>query len=162
MSNILPDSEVRTAQAWLHDIFVWGGLTATPKRAIPIEKYKYMYGTHPANFRTQPNDANDNAGTINASKAAAKTVCDFVINRTVETQRFQKLDKALEFLSKASFLPDLKATSGYITKPAEELAKYIVWFCKKNNWVFNNKNTSRDVMQFICKRSYSRNWSRQN
>jgi len=140
----------------LHDIFVWGGLTATPKRVVPIEKYKYMYGTHPSNFRTQNitidamGNQQDNTATVNASKAAAKTVCDFIVNRTVETQRFQKLDKALEFFSKASFLPDLKATSGYVTKPAEELAKYIVWFCKKNNWVFNNKNTSREEMQFVC------------
>lgn len=98
-----------------------------------------MYGTHPSNFRTQNitidamGNQQDNTATVNASKAAAKTVCDFIVNRTVETQRFQKLDKALEFFSKASFLPDLKATSGYVTKPAEELAKYIVWFCKKNN-----------------------------
>ena len=98
-----------------------------------------MYGTHPANFRTQAITVDsmgveqDNSATVNASKAAVKTVCDFILNRAVETQRFQKLDKALEFLSKASFLPDLKATSGYVTKTPEELAKYIVWFCKNNN-----------------------------
>lgn len=155
MSKILPESEIRTAQAWLHDIFVWGGLS-TPKRAIPIDKYKYMYGTHPSNFRTQPTTVDsmgieqDNTATVNASKAAVKIVCDFILNRAVETQRFQKLDKALDFLSRASFLPDLKATSGYVTKSPEDLAKYIVWFCQKNNWVFNNKNTSKEEMKFIA------------
>ena len=149
MSYILDDNEIKVAKAWLHDIFVWGGIYS-PKRVIPIEKYRYMYGTHPSNFRTQPQTDDDNSKTIKDSKEAADIICDFILHRKdVETQRFLALDKAVQYLSKASFIPGLKLTTGYVVRSPEQLCKFIAWFCEANNWVFDNKLTSVEEMKQI-------------
>ena len=29
--SLLPTDEKKVAKAWLHDVFVWGGLASTPK-----------------------------------------------------------------------------------------------------------------------------------
>ena len=147
MSNILSGSEVNAAQAWLHDVFIWGGLAKTPRRAVPIDKYKYMYGTHPENFRTNGSDP----VAQKKSKDAAETICSFIAHRFAETQRFLALDDAVKYLAKASFLPDLSAKQGYVQKDPTILCKYIAWFCEANKLVFDNSITGNEEMIQIRK-----------
>ena len=138
---LLTNDEIKEAKAWLHDVFVWGGLVANPKRAVPIEKYRYMYGTSPDNFRHDDPKYRD----------AAKTVCSCIINRKVETQRFLAFDAAIKLLSLCAFLPELSVTRGYIRVGAETLCRFIAWFCDENNLVYNNRNTSVEEMKQIKK-----------
>lgn len=135
MAEIIPSSEINTAKAWLHDVFVWGGLASTPKRAIPAQKYRYMYGTDPDNFRRENKKYYE----------AAVTICNTIKNREVETKRFQAFDDAIKTISQCHFNPDINSNNvkgGSVKKEPEELCKYIAWFCDQNHWVFDNKNTS--------------------
>lgn len=45
MANLTPE-QITAAKAWLHDIFVAGGLYQTPRRALPMAEYRGMYGTN--------------------------------------------------------------------------------------------------------------------
>jgi len=139
MAGILPQDKVKEAKAWLHDVFVWGGLAITPKRTIPIDKYRYMYGTHDENFRKDDRKYRD----------AAITICGCIRNRQVETQRFLAFDNAISVLSQCSFLPDLSATRGYVRETPAVLCSFIAWFCTENKLVYNNKNTSVEEMKQI-------------
>ena len=139
MAGILPQDKVKEAKAWLHDVFVWGGAASTPKRSIPIDKYRYMYGTHAENFRKDDRKYRD----------AAVTVCGCIKNRQVETQRFLAFDAAIKLLAQCSFLPDLNANRGYVREDARTLCNFIAWFCDENKLVYNNRNTSVEEMKQI-------------
>ena len=137
--SLLPTDEIKVAKAWLHDVFVWGGLASTPKRTVPIEKYRYMYGTHEDNFRRDdPKYQN-----------AAKTVCACITSRKVETQKFLAFDEAINTLSRCTFLPDLTISKGYIKVTPEAICAFIAWFCDENKLVYNNINTSVEEMKQI-------------
>ena len=136
---LLPADKIKEAKAWLHDIFVWGGLASTPKRTIPIEKYRYMYGTHDENFRKDDPKYRD----------AAKTICACITSRKAETQRFLAFDAAIKLLSQCSFLPDLTANRGYVRENPDTLCAFIAWFCDENKLVYNNINTSVEEMKQI-------------
>ena len=144
MAEILPQDKITEAKAWLHDVFIWGGLASTPKRAVSMDKYRYMYGTSADNFRNDPKDPSSKK-----YRDAAKTVCACIKNRQVETQRFLAFDKAIELLSQCHFLPDLTALRGNVKESAETLCKFIAWFCNENNLVYDNKNTSVEEMKQI-------------
>ena len=140
MSNILKDDEIKAAQAWLHDVFIWGGASGNPKRAQSIDQYRYMYGTHPDNFRTQdPTQAKD-------YRDAAQTICMNILHRQVETQRFQAFNDAIKKISQCYFIPDLNASRGVIKKEPIDLCAYIAWFCEANHLVYNNTNTSNEEL----------------
>ena len=139
MAGILPSDKVKEAKAWLHDIFVWGGLANTPKRSVSIEKYRYMYGTHPENFRKDDPKYRD----------AAKTICACIRNRQVETQRFLAFDAAIKLISQCHFLPELSAARGNVRETPETLCAFIAWFCDENKLVYNNINTSIEEMKQI-------------
>lgn len=141
MSGLLPTNKIAEAKAWLHDVFVWGGLASTPKRTIPIDKYRYMYGTNQDNFR--------NTSINTTYRDAAKTICDCIKNRKVETQRFLAFDAAINTISKCAFTPELTANTGYIKEDATTLCTFIAWFCDENKLVYNNINTSVEEMKQI-------------
>ncbi len=129
MAAILNTDEIKVAKAWLHDIFVWGGILA-PKRTLTISKYRYMYGQDPVNdkrIKYQP---------------YAKTICDAIIKRVVDVKAFANYDEALKQLSHCSFTPNVLSTNRFewVRKAPEELAKYIAWMCKENNWWWLNKD----------------------
>ena len=136
---LLPTDEIKEAKAWLHDVFVWGGLASTPKRTVPIEKYRYMYGTHEENFRKDDPKYRD----------AAKTICACITSRKVETQRFLAFDAAIKTISQCSFLPDLTLSRGYVREKPETLCAFIAWFCDENKLVYNNINASVEEMKQI-------------
>ncbi len=131
MANIIPDSEIPVAKAWLHDILVWGGI-AQPKRNITISNYRYTYGQ---------DSANDKRDTY---RPYALTICQAIVKRTVSVKDFLNYDTALQNLSYCAFTPNVKATSRFewVKKTPEELAKYIAWFCQSKDWYWNNKNLS--------------------
>lgn len=39
----LTQEQEKVAKAWLHDVFVWGGLLSYPVRTLPPTDYPYMY-----------------------------------------------------------------------------------------------------------------------
>ena len=139
--SLLPTDEIKVAKAWLHDVFIWGGLASTPIRAVPIEKYRYMYGTHEENFRKDDPKYRD----------AAKTVCACIASRKVETRKFLAFDDAIKTLSGCAFLPDLTLSRGYVREKPETLCAFIAWFCDENKLVYNNINTSVEEMEQIKK-----------
>ena len=136
---LLSTTEIKKAKAWLHDVFIWGGWASTPQRTVPIENYRYMYGTHEENFRKDDPKYQD----------AAKTICACIKHRTVETQRFLKFDAAINTISQCSFLPDLEIKRGYVRENPDTLCAFIAWFCEENNLVYNNINTSVEEMKQI-------------
>lgn len=113
--SLLNTDEIKEAKAWLHDVFVWGGLASTPKRTVPIEKYRYMYGTHDDNFRKDDPKYRD----------AAKTVCACITSRKAETQKFLAFDEAIKTLSRCTFLPDLTISRGYVKATPEAICAFI-------------------------------------
>ena len=137
--SLFNTDEIKEAKAWLHDVFVWGGLASTPKRTVPIEKYRYMYGTHDDNFRRDDPKYRD----------AAKTVCACITSRKAETQKFLAFDEAIKTLSRCTFLPDLTISRGYIKATPEAICAFIAWFCDENKLVYNNINTSVEEMKQI-------------
>lgn len=139
MAELISEINATEAKAWLHDVFIWGGLASTPKRTISIEKYRYMYGTHPDNFRS----------VDKKYREAAETICNCIKNRQVETQRFLAFDAAIKLISQCHFLPDITATSGNVREKPETLCAFIAWFCATNNLVYNNKNTSVEEIKQI-------------
>ena len=91
MAKIISSAEIPVAKAWLHDVFVWGGLAGSPKRAISMKNYRYMYGLSPDNFRNPAADPTANT----KYRDAAKVICGMIKDRTVETQRFKAFDDAI-------------------------------------------------------------------
>lgn len=83
----LTPEQVPIAQAWLHDIFVFGGLLKNPVRAITKDRYRYMYGDN--NYYREQN------------LPYAKLICEAIRNRPVDVQKFLAYDEALEKLSRA-------------------------------------------------------------
>lgn len=74
----LSEKQIEVRNAWLHDVFVWGGLSSTPKRPQAwrsASRYGFMYGA---------GNSNDTDG-----KAAAKIVCNFVKARPTDYNSFQ-------------------------------------------------------------------------
>lgn len=141
MAINLSNNEKTIAQAWLHDVFVWGGLASAPKRPIPVNRYRYMYGTDPENFR-QENDE---------YRKAAVEVCNMIKQRVVETQHFKKYNDALNLLSRCYFTPDINSTNihGHVQKTAPELATYVAWFCASHEFYWDNRNTTKYEMAEI-------------
>ena len=141
MTKIISSAEIPVAKAWLHDVFVWGGLASSPKRAISMKNYRYMYGLSPDNFRNPAADSTANT----KYRDAAKVICGMIKDRTVETQRFKAFDDAINTISACNFNPDLSSTNvrGGSTKISAKMAcRFIAWFCEQNNLVYNNNNTS--------------------
>ena len=133
MAKLTAD-QINTAKAWLHDIFVAGGIYPNPKRAVKIDDYANMYGTHPWNKRRLPEICNK-----------AKILCDAIKNRKVDVQLFKNYDTILEYFSKQYFSTALDDQFGNTSarKPASMLARYISWFCSNfNKFVWYDGNTS--------------------
>ena len=122
----LNDEQIKTAKAWIHDIFVAGGIYPNPKRAIASENYPNMYGTG-----RDYNHSRQRPLILNQ----AKILCDAIKNRKVDVQLFKAYDEALNFFSKEFFWKTLGSTYSYdaVKKPASMLAKYISWFCSSFN-----------------------------
>lgn len=142
MAAILNAKEIETAKAWLHDIFVWGGIVKAPIRSIDISRYRYMYGQHPDNTKKDYRDQ-------------AVIICDAIIKRKVGVKEFQSYDKALERLSYCAFTPNLKTLNRFDFKKCskEELANFIAWFCKENKYWWLNKNMTTYEMTEIREHS---------
>lgn len=122
MPFLTPDQQ-QAAHAWLHDVFVWGGLLSTPKRKTKMPRL-LMYGRLVLTSLDP-----DWLGTT-----AAQTICTFVKARPIDYKSFVDVDKALEKLATLLFYPDLSIISFNKTKvritkkPAPMLAKYIANF----------------------------------
>ena len=130
----LTDSQIVTAKAWLHDIFVAGGIYPNPKRAVSTDRYGNMYGTH---------SYNKNRRTEICNKA--KILCNAIKNRQVDVNLFKDYDLILDFFATQYFSTALDDPSGEVTskKPATILAKYIAWFCSNfNKFVWYDANIS--------------------
>ena len=141
----LTDEQIKISHAWLHDIFVWGGLLTTNKRDPAITStYRdksTMYGIL-ARIPQSP---------LNVS---AHSICDFVINRPMKYQDFKDVDLALAHLEHCWFVSDLTATRAYnywIRKKAPMLAKYLANFLHENGIYWNNLNSTSYEMDEIKK-----------
>lgn len=133
MAKLTAD-QINTAKAWLHDIFVAGGIYPNPKRAIDIAEYSNMYGTYYKNADRRPEIC-----------AKAKILCDAIKTRKVDVQLFKNYDKILEYFSRQYFSTSLDDQFGNFSarKPATMLARYISWFCSNfNKFVWYDGNTS--------------------
>jgi hypothetical protein len=113
MAKLTAD-QIITAKAWLHDIFVAGGIYPNPKRAVKAENYSNMYGIYNANRRTELCNK-------------AKILCDAIKTRKVDVQLFKNYDEILEYFSRQYFSTSLDDPYGNTTarKPASMLARYI-------------------------------------
>jgi len=125
---VLTQAQIGYAKAWLHDIFVWGGLVTDPKRDIKPDDYYYTYGI----ALKHPGRSNIAAGT-----EAAKKVCEIIQTRKADTRVFMSLDKALDTLSGFQFVKDIHISDPYASratmhKDAATLAGYLAWFCSTN------------------------------
>lgn len=133
MAKLTAD-QINTAKAWLHDIFVAGGIYPNPKRAVKTEDYGNMYGTHHWNRNRRIELCNK-----------AKILCDAIKIRKVDVQLFKNYDEILEYFSKQYFSISLDDPYGNSTakKPASMLARYISWFCSNfDKFVWYDGNTS--------------------
>lgn len=112
--------QILVAQAWLHDIFVAGGVLPNPKRAVDIANYGNMYGEHRWNRGRRAEICNK-----------AKILCDAIKNRKVDTQLFKDYDQLLEYFSGQYFWKYLssKTDADSTKKNPSMLARYISWFC---------------------------------
>lgn len=133
----LNEEQIKTAKAWLHDIFVAGNIFPNPKRTISIDNYPNMYGT---------NNSYRHMSRRPSIIENAKVLCEAIKNRRVDTQLFQTYDAALQFFSAEHFYKTLDATYSYeaVRKPVSMLARYIAWFCndsKKFVWYDGNLST---------------------
>lgn len=140
----LTNEQIKTSHAWLHDVFVWGGLLTTIKRDPNVTyayRDRFMYGllsANPANPRT----------------AGACTICDFVKFRPMGYHDFNKVDLALAQLEHCWFVKDLAASTAsgnWIRKKAPLLAKYLANFLHENNIYWNNLNSTTYEMDEIKK-----------
>lgn len=134
MAKLTAD-QITTAKAWLHDIFVAGGVYPNPKRAVAMDDYGNMYGTHYHNKNRRPEIC-----------AKAKILCDAIKTRKVDVQLFKEYDSILEFFSRQYFSTALDDRYGNASakKPAGMLARYISWFCSnfdKFVWYDGNNST---------------------
>jgi hypothetical protein len=147
MAKLTAD-QIIIAKAWLHDIFVAGGIYPNPKRAVAIDEYANMYGTHHWNKRRLPEICNK-----------AKILCDAIKNRKVDVQLFKNYDEVLEFFSGQHFSTSLDDKYGNTTarKPASMLARYISWFCSNfDKFVWYDGNTSTYEREEIQKTTLGR------
>ena len=113
MARQLTEAQIGIAKAWLHDIFVYGGLLPSPKRPIPAANYGCMYGGDHWKKKNYQMDAT--------------TLCTAIKYRTCETQAFLDYNKALEHIAECYFNPDLKSTNprNVARKDPDMLARYI-------------------------------------
>ena len=135
----LTDSQIVTARAWLHDVFVWGGLIPQPKRDIPSTKYYFMYGQN-NRYNHSTND-----------KQAAETVCEAIKLRQAESKFIMNVDRALETLAQCPFNPELHSTDSYLKtrKKPDMLARYLAWYCSTYHFYWSDANTSSYEMDTI-------------
>jgi len=134
----LTAQQEQTANAWLHDVLFWGGVLKNNKRACAVADYHYMYG--------------GNSWKKNQGLPYAKAICEAITARPVETKKMQLYDAALLKLADFQFIPDLTSTSGYsgrVRKPAEMLARYVAWFCAKQQLWWDTTYTSDYMMEEI-------------
>ena len=130
----LTTDQITIAKAWLHDIFVAGGVYPNPKRAVATDEYANMYGTHRWNKNRRAELCNK-----------AKILCDAIKTRKVDVQLFKTYDSILEYFSNQYFSTALDDLYGNTTakKPASMLARYISWFCSNfDKFVWYDGNTS--------------------
>lgn len=133
MAKLTAD-QINTAKAWLHDIFVAGGIYPNPKRAVKTDDYGNMYGAHRWNRNRRTELCNK-----------AKILCDAIKTRKVDVQLFKNYDTILEYFSTQYFSTSLDDPYGNTTakKPASMLARYISWFCSNfDKFVWYDGNTS--------------------
>lgn len=139
----LTDEQLKVSHAWLHDVFIWGGLVTNIKRNPNItSSYQgtFMYG-----LLSRP---------TNTGSTAARTICDFVKFRPMKYQDFESVDQALAYLESYSFVNDLAATTCYgnwTRKKAPMLAKYLANFLHENGIYWNNLNSTTYEMDEIKK-----------
>lgn len=139
----LTDEQIVNAKAWLHDIFVAGGIFQTPKRDIPIEDYANMYGTHRWNSRRRPEII-----------AQAKIICNALRVRPVDTKVFGEVDKALEYFSHQYFSSSIHSNTAHdVRKKPHVLAKYIAWLCQERGYYWNDSIASSYEKEIIMSSS---------
>lgn len=133
----LSGSELKTANAWFHDILVWGGLAQQPKRVMDPYEYRYMYGYYSYGG--------------GSAKKAAETICKAFELRPASYKFLTEADAALETLSNYQFIPrlDAKRNSGAVYRSAEELADYVAYFCRKGNLFWDTTTISTYELEEI-------------
>ena len=130
MARLNPD-QIKNAQSWLHDIFVVGGLYRTPKRAISIDDYWYMYGNRNS-YR-------------NTLMPLAAELCEMIKTRKVDSMVFNRANDILNYFENYYFMDTIDAqpySQHVIRKKATMLAKYISWFCSENEFFWDDSATS--------------------
>lgn len=141
MRNFTPE-QLKVRNAWLHDVFVGGGLITTPKRDISVQNYPWMYGQ----------------GRTGQTKIYLfpffDIICYAIKFRKVGYIFFNNIDKAIEQLSQVWFSPDLATTAPYSNrtrKKPEILAAYIASFCAEHGIYWSNANSTLQEMDEIKK-----------
>ena len=137
MTKLTP-AQLDVSRAWLHDIFVWGGIAPTPKRDFGGSVYHNMYGR--AKY--------DSTGTDYAKK-----ICNFIKFRQVKYQDFLDIDKALEYMSGEWFNPNLHSERAWesVRKKPDMLARYIGNFLAEQKLYFDDSYASPYEMEEIKK-----------
>jgi hypothetical protein len=139
MAKLTAD-QIITAKAWLHDIFVAGGIYPNPKRAVKAADYGNMYGTYYYNTNRRTELCNK-----------AKILCDAIKTRKVDTKIFIRIGELLDFFATEPFLKTL-GTADYwdhIKKNAAMLAKYIGWFCSEYEFLWDDSASSTYELEEI-------------
>lgn len=123
--------DVATAKSWLHDIFVAGGAGVTPKRAIDMQEYPYMYGGRASSW-----DRREVA-------TAAKIIVEAIQFRHTDIKDFGRYDAALSTLGRYPFAPTLTDISNRgIRRGDATLAKFVAWFCAEYEYWWDDSNIS--------------------
>ena len=120
-------------QAWMHDVLVWGGKLKASAIVRP-QNYGQMYEFGSAD-----------------GEAAAKDICEEITTRNFDIH--QKVDHALDVISKYYFNPDINSNSSKkedcIRISASTAAEYIAVFCKAMNIVWNDKSRSNEEIKLF-------------
>jgi len=134
MIKPLTPDQVKYAKAWLHDIFVYGGLLSYPRRPLEMSQYGCMYG--------------DQHWRRDKFRPDAKKLCEAIKFRLTSIKEFLEYDEALKHISELVFNPDLASVNPkqVVKKDPEMLAKYIAWYCLESNpnkkYYWDDSNTS--------------------
>jgi hypothetical protein len=123
-------------QAWVHDVFAWGGLLP-PAAIVRPKNYGQMYEFDP----TGP------------GAKAAKVLCNEITRRAFDIH--QETDNALDVISKYYFNPDIKSNSNdknsCIKINASTAAEYLAVFCKANNVIWNDAVKAKEEIELFKK-----------
>lgn len=137
MASKLNDTQLKNSHAWLHDVFIWGGLVPVTKKKRD-EYYSLMYYYNASSWK-QP------------SKKSCEVICSAITKRGVYYGNFQEIDKALDVLSNEYFGGELGKQSEPIRKMPSMLAQYIANFCAENKFYWDNSTCTTYEMDELRK-----------